>query len=459
MFGKDYFYLAFGSMIGIGWLVSVPFWIDLAGSVGAIIAVLLTTAIAIPIGFAYGELTASLSVSGGEFAYTLKTWGRLPGFICGWFLCLMYIMILPWVAIAVAVLISYLFPQLDAFPLYTILDYPIYLPHLLISLLMVFLIVYMNMKGVKYTKIFQNVVTILMITIFVVFIVSGWLFGSVENTHPLFSPKGEVNGILLGIASILFFMNGFDTIPKMMEEANQKIKRSRLGWAIVGTILAGALLYILIILASSMMMSPGQMDKLGDLPLAAAFQKATGSSVLSGIVIFGALAGVVTTFNGFLMAGSRLISSFSTAGFLHPAFGTQHPEYRTPHVALWVMAVFSMFGILLGRGVLLPFIILGGVSLLIAWFSVSLSVIRLRMTHPEMVRPYKMPGGIYMGYLAFVLSGSFLIMMLIPGTPVSLGKVEYSLFLAWVVFGGMIYFFQSKKRLFSPEKKSDEGMS
>ena len=80
MTGKDYFALAFGSMIGIGWVVSAPLWISNAGSAGAVIGMILTALIVIPIGFVYSELCTSVNVIGGEFAYTYRFLGRLPGF-------------------------------------------------------------------------------------------------------------------------------------------------------------------------------------------------------------------------------------------------------------------------------------------------------------------------------------------------------------------------------------------
>src|SRR5699024_6373488 len=146
---KEFFSLAFGSMIGIGWVISVPAWMSAAGSIGAILAIIITMAMIIPIGFVYGELTSSLRVSGGEFAYTYKSLGKIPAFISGWFLIMGYLIILPWVAISVASLFSYLFPILNSVPLYTILGQPIYLPNLIISFLMIFIIVYLNWNGAK----------------------------------------------------------------------------------------------------------------------------------------------------------------------------------------------------------------------------------------------------------------------------------------------------------------------
>ncbi|MDI2589341.1 amino acid permease [Psychrobacillus sp. NEAU-3TGS] len=444
---KDFFGLAFGSMIGIGWVISIPAWMSTAGSVGAIIAVALTMCMIIPIGFVYGELTASLKVSGGEFAYTFKALGKLPAFICGWFLILGYLIILPWVAISISLLASYVFPALNSIPLYTVFTYQVYLPQLIVSLIVVGTIVYMNWKGTKQSTIFQNTATLMMILTFIVFIVGGIFIGDANNISPLFASKGEVSSIVLAMSAILFFMNGFDTIPKTVDEAKSKINYSNLGKAIVGTILLGGVLYILIIIASSFIMPANQIGGLGTLPLINALEVTTGSKILPYIVSFGALMGVITTFNGFLLAGSRLISSFSKAGFLPDIFSKSHPKYKTPHVTLLFMTIVTILGILLGSGVLLPFIIMGGISFLIAWFCMALSSVKLRKTHPNMDRPYKIPGGTRMAYIATLFSGLFLVLMIIPGTPISMGKIEYILFISWMFLGVLLYTFRQKKEV------------
>ncbi|GIO10251.1 amino acid permease [Brevibacillus reuszeri] len=441
---KDYFGLAFGSMIGIGWVISVPAWMGTAGSVGAIIAVALTMLMIIPIGFVYGELTSSLKVRGGEFAYTFVAIGKLPAFICGWFLILGYLIILPWVAISVSLLASYVFPWLNSIPIYSVFNYQVYLPQLLVSLLVVGIIVYMNWKGTKQSTVFQNTATFMMIVTFILFIIGGMFVGDSENFKPLFSSEGKVNSIVLAMAAILFFMNGFDTIPKTVEEADSKINYSNLGKVIVGTITLGGLLYILIIISSSFIMPADKIGNMGSLPLINALETTTGSKFLPYIVAFGALMGVITTFNGFLLAGSRLIVSFSKAGFLPEAFSKTHPKYKSPTVTLIVMTIVSVIGILLGSGVLLPFIIMGGISFLIAWFCMAISSVKIRKDRPNLHRPYKIPGGLSMAYIATFFSGLFLVLMIIPGTPISMGKVEYILFTCWLVIGFVVYAFFSK---------------
>lgn len=447
MSGKDFFALAFGSMIGIGWVISIPAWMSAAGSIGAIIAILVTMLMIIPIGFVYGELTSSLKVSGGEYAYTYLAVGKLSAFVCGWFLILGYLIILPWVAVSVAALTSYLFPAMNTIPLYSLFGSVIYLPHLIVSLLMVMIIVYLNYKGVKQSSKFQNVATWMMIATFFVFIIGGFIAGSSDNISRATSESGTIGGVATAIASILFFMNGFDTIPKARNEVGSNINRANLGKAIVGTIIAGSLLYSVIVLASSFIMPAEELVNLGELPLISAFEAATGSKFLTIIIVFGVLLGVITTFNGFLFAGSRLIQSFSEAGFLPKALSKVDQRNKTPKNALIFMLVITVFGIFLGQGILSPFIVMGGISFLIAWFFMSLSSVRLYKKRPNLHRPYSPPGGIIMSYIATFFSSILTLMMIVPGTPISLHGIEYLLFLVWLIIGIAIYSGYSRNKI------------
>ncbi|MFB4161315.1 APC family permease [Geomicrobium sp. JSM 1781026] len=460
MTNVDFFGLAFGSMIGIGWVISVPQWISSAGSLGAIIALLVTMAIVIPIGYVYAELTSSLKLAGGEFTYTAQSLGKTAGFLCGWFLILGYLIILPWVAISVPILFAYVFPFLNQIPLYTIIGETVYLPHILLSLAMIVGMTYINYKGAKLSARFQNTATFVMLFTFIAFLVGGFFFGDAQNATPLMQTNSEdswVTGIVLAVASILFFMNGFDTISKTIDEADQGINYKNLGKVTLSTIIVGGGLYIIIVAASSFLMPAEQMGSMGSLPLIHALEYQTGSKLLPLIVVFGVLLGVITTFNGFLLAGSRLVRSFAAEGYLPKFFAKQHSRYKTPSYTLWTMAAIAFVGVLFGSGALLPLVIMGGISFLIAWFCMALSAVRVRQILPSLAKPYKMPGGITMAYIASLFSGVLLFAMLIPGTPISMGSVEYILFAVWLIIGALFYIFYTRNnvtQLHSLKKRS-----
>src|SRR5216684_2084172 len=67
---KDYFTLAFGSMVGVGWMLVIDDWLGRGGSAGAMLGFLIGGLILFPIGYCYGKLTERLPDAGSEVAYT-----------------------------------------------------------------------------------------------------------------------------------------------------------------------------------------------------------------------------------------------------------------------------------------------------------------------------------------------------------------------------------------------------
>ena len=76
-----FFSLAFGSMIGVGWITSLGNWFQNAGPLGSMVAFLVGGLIMLVIGLCYAEVTPMLPVSGGEVAYAYKASGTAMAFV------------------------------------------------------------------------------------------------------------------------------------------------------------------------------------------------------------------------------------------------------------------------------------------------------------------------------------------------------------------------------------------
>ncbi|MEE2989115.1 MAG: amino acid permease, partial [Planctomycetota bacterium] len=88
--GLGFFCLAFGSMIGVGWITALDDWFKNAGPGGAMIAFVAGGLLMLLIGLCYAELTPMLPVTGGEVAYAYKAHGTGAAFLVGWFLAFGY---------------------------------------------------------------------------------------------------------------------------------------------------------------------------------------------------------------------------------------------------------------------------------------------------------------------------------------------------------------------------------
>ena len=158
--GKDYFTLAFGSMVGVGWMVVIDDWLTRGGAMGAMLGFLIGGVILFPIGYVYGELTAAMPDAGSEVAYTAAVFPKGVSFATGWTMTLAYMIVCPYEAVAIGRVASYVFPQMNRFELYRAGGYPVYLPHLVAGLALTAVIVAVNYRGVQLSARFQNLTTL-----------------------------------------------------------------------------------------------------------------------------------------------------------------------------------------------------------------------------------------------------------------------------------------------------------
>ena len=73
--------LGVGAMIGFGWVVLTGGWLDDAGTMGAVLAMVAGGAIMAVVGLVYGELVAAMPAAGGEHNYLLRGMGARWAFI------------------------------------------------------------------------------------------------------------------------------------------------------------------------------------------------------------------------------------------------------------------------------------------------------------------------------------------------------------------------------------------
>src|SRR2546426_3082612 len=107
MRARDYFTLAFGSIVGVGWLILLDDWLDRGGPVGAMLGFLVGGIALVPVVYVYGRLAARLPEAASEVAYTAAVFPRIVSFAAGWAMALGYVIVCPFEAVAMGRLASY----------------------------------------------------------------------------------------------------------------------------------------------------------------------------------------------------------------------------------------------------------------------------------------------------------------------------------------------------------------
>ena len=442
-----FFCLAFGAMIGVGWVTAMGPWLKTAGPIGAAIGFAIGGILMLFIGFCYAEVTAMLPVSGGEVAYAYKAYDTSKSFIVGWFLSFGYISVSAFEAVSIGKITSYLFPIIDRWPLYSISGDQIFGSHLLLGFIFVSLITWINYVGVQGSMRFQVYLTVAFLAIVCCVLVAAFYKSDITNLKPYFienADVGIIGGIIGVFATVPFWLVGFDTIPQGAEEAKASVSHRTIGILIIISIIAAVVFYILLIISTAMV---GNWQSLlnEELLTAKAFEMAFGSQVIVDGILIAIIIGLLTSWNGFFLAGSRVLFAMGRGKIIAPFLGKSHPRFKTPYNAVLFSGIVTMLAALLGRGAMIAFVDVGSFCIAAAFLGVSFSFLKLRKSFPNQHRPYLTPGGRVTGYISVIGSILILLAISLPGSPAALKWPLEWLILVGLSLLGIVFWVLSKK--------------
>ncbi len=438
--------LSFGAMVGWSWVALATDIVGRGGSIGGIIGTAIVGVIILAIGMIYAELTSAMPDVGGEHVYSFRALGGTGSFICTWSIVFVYVAVCAFEATALPSVLIGLFPDLGQVSLWSVEGSDVFLELALIGAITSILITLVNIRGIKLAAIAQTVVVGVILLAGVMLIIGISSSGQITNMEPTY--VGGVGGMLAAMALIPFMMTGFDVIPQAAEEIDLPPKK--IGHLLVASIVFAVSWYIMIELAVSMLLSAEGRAAADIGPIAAA-EAAFGENGKILLLIAG-LAGILTSWNSFLIGGSRAIFAMAEDGMLPAFLAKVHPKYNTPSNAIWFIGILSAFAPLLGRTSLVWFVDAGSFSLMIAYFLVVVSFMVLRKREPEMERPFRAPGGMWLGGFG-ILASIGMASLYMPGMPAALvWPQEWIMVLAWFALGAISYVF-----VYMPYKKSKEN--
>ncbi len=426
---RDALALAFGAMIGWSWVLLTGPWTTQAGSIGALLGFALGGLAMIFVALCYAELASAMPEAGGEHVYSLRALGRTPSFICSWAIVLGYVSVAAFETVAFPYALSHLMPGLDLGYLWTLGGFDIHLSFVATGLLGAVLVSFINVRGLLLASRVQNVVTAFIVLCGLVVLVGALLRGDTTNLQPHF--EGGIAGLAAVLIVVPMMFMGFDVIPQAAAEI--RLPHAALGRVIVVSVLCGMAFYCAMILAVGLAL-PAETRAAAGMTTALASESVWGGRWAGTLLILGGVAGIVTTWNAFVVGASRLLYSMAEDGMLPAVFAQLHPRYRTPHVAILTVGMLTCLAPWFGRPVLLWLINAGSFGVVIGYALVALSFLCLRWREPAMPRPYRVSGGIAVGWTALTVCLG-LIMLFMPGSLAALSREEWLICLAWAGFG------------------------
>jgi APA family basic amino acid/polyamine antiporter len=436
--------LVMGSMIGSGIFI-VP--ADIArgtGSPALLIAAWLVTAAMTIIGaLTYGELAAMMPAAGGQYVFLREALGPLWGFLYGWTLfTVIQTGTIAAVAVAFGKFLGVFFPQISATHwlwhiahVPAIVVGPMVLGNMeigvntanLTGIFIVVLLAIVNIFGVRFGAILQNIFTtakvasLLGLVFFGIFLGHSpqamvanfganwsafWQNAALSVKHPVQVGAGGPTAwvsvfVILAVVQVgsLFSADAWNNVTFTAGEVRNPKRNLPLALILgTGTVLA------LYVAANFVYLSvlPLLGDPHGLTVLSRGIQYADSDRVATAALqqIFPvagaammAAAILISTFgcaNGMTLAGARVYYAMSRDGLFFKSCGKLHPRYRTPVVSLIVQAAWTCLLCVSGSyGQLLDYIIFAA---LIFYILTIASVFVLRRKRPDAPRPYKALG-------------------------------------------------------------------
>jgi len=425
--------LAFGAMIGWSWVVLTGTWISSAGVLGSIVAFLVGGAGIALIGLTYAELASALPFVGGEHVYSERALGAGASFVCTWAIILGYVSVVAFEAVALPAVASSLVPGLDRILLWQVAGWDVHLPWVLVGVAGAIVMTLINALGIRMAAVFQSAVVLVILVVGVLFVGGALVNGEPAHFQPLF--RDGTAGIARVLVMVPFLFVGFDVIPQAAEEVDLAFED--IGKVLMVSVVMAIAWYSLIIAGVGLMLDETAMQS-AEIVTAEANARIYGE--LGGkLLIVAGLAGIITSWNAFLVGGSRAIFALAEAGMLPLFLARIHPRFKTPINAILLIGVLSSIAPLFGRPALLWLVDAGGLGIVVAYAMVAVSFLVLRNKEPGLARPYRVQFGKTVGVLALLVSIG-LSLLYLPGSPSALAwPQEWLIVILWSALGAILY--------------------
>ncbi|MFB7994669.1 ethanolamine permease [Streptomyces sp. NPDC056002] len=351
--------------------------------------------------FSLAELSSVLPTAGGGYGFARRALGPWGGFLTGTAILIEYVL----APAAISLFIGDYVESLGLFGLTS--GWPVHLACFLVF-------IGIHLWGVGEALRFSFVVTGIAVAALLVFAVAAFtdFDASKLNDIPVDTGAFGANSWfpmgLLGIWAAfpfgMWFFLGVEGVPLAAEETKDPART--LPRAIRWSMAILAVLAVLTFLASSGARGSAAIQEAGN-PLVEALQPGGRATVLSRIVNYAGLAGLVASFFSLIYAGSRQLFALSRAGYL-PRFLSLTSRRKAPYLGLIVPgAIGFALAASTGDGARMLNVAVFGAT--ISYALMSLSHIVLRRREPGLERPYRTPGGVLTSSVALLLACAALV--------------------------------------------------
>lgn len=359
---------------------------------------------------AFAELGSMFPDSGGQYVYLREAFGDLVAFLYGWMLFLISNGgTIAALTVAAAAYTGQIFPAVSQDRIiFTVVGMPFTRAHVL-GLFLIVVLTYINVVGLRWGALLQNVSTWAKFAAMAVFVMLGLIFGKGDWSHfhatnglaMGMGPAQLISALGVGLIAVFWAYDGWVYITWVAGEVKNPRRNVPLG--MLFGVLAVAAIYMAMNVAYVYALPLNEVAKHDTIAHAAAtalFSPAAAVwlSAIIAIACFSAAASCT-------LAGARVYLAMAQDGLFFKRMAEVHPKWRTPAFSLIGQAIWA--GVLTFSGrydQLYTFVMFMMV------FSYTLTVIGmfiLRWKRPDISRPYRCTGYPWIPGIYILISGAW----------------------------------------------------
>jgi basic amino acid/polyamine antiporter, APA family len=411
----------------------------------------------------YAEFASTVPVSGSAYTFSYASLGELVAWIIGWDLLLELMLGASVVAQGWSQYADLLLGQLgfnwpDSLASGSRFD--------LLAFLLVAVITVVVSLGIKESMRVNLVLVGIKVFIVLFVIIAGIGFVNTANYQPFIPPSQAaesaqgihapliqvlfgiepstfgVLGIITGASIVFFAYIGFDVVATTAEEAKNPQRDVPIG--ILGSLAIVTVLYMAVSLVITGMQNYQDIDPNDAAPLATAFD-AVGVEWMGNVIAVGACIGLTVVVMILMLGQTRVAFAMARDGLLPRKVAKVHPTFGTPYRITAITGV--AVAIIAGLVDLATLAHLVNIGTLFAFILVSVGVVILRKTRPDLPRSFRVPAAPVVATLAVLLC-LYLMLNLTGDTWVRFG--------VWMGLGFVVYFAYSYRNSMVGRRAGDE---
>src|SRR5215469_9838474 len=346
--------------------------------------------------FAFAELGAMFPDSGGQYIYLREAYGDLIAFLYGWMLfAVANGGTIAALSVASAAYVGQVIPLVsEGRVVFSILGVVMTRAHLF-GLLLIAILTYVNVVGLRWGALLQNVSTWTKFTAMAAFVGLGFVIGKGHwsNFHAQgvrltmgLGPGALISALGVGLIAVFWAYDGWVYITWVAGEVKQPRKNVPL--AMVLGVLAVGVIYIAMNLTYMYALPLKEIAAHETIAAAAAAvlfspRAAVWLSLVIAVSCFSAAATCT-------LSGARVYMAMAQHGVFFRRMAVIHPKWRTPAFSLIGQGIWAALLTLSGRyDQLYTYVIYG---MVLSYTLTVIGLFWLRWKRPEIPRPYRCTG-------------------------------------------------------------------